>query len=89
MNDMLQGGVLDAMADARLGALLGALHAAPERPWTLDLMATASHISRSAFALRFHRAVGVPLLQYLTGWPQLPNDSSCAHQTRNRRCQQC
>ncbi|TXH57368.1 MAG: AraC family transcriptional regulator [Burkholderiaceae bacterium] len=67
-NDMLQGGVLDAMADDRLSAVLEALHAAPGRQWTLDSMATLSNLSRSAFAQRFAQVVGVPPLLYLTGW---------------------
>ena len=67
-NNMLQGGILDAMADAKLNAVLDALHTAPERQWTLDSMATLSHLSRSAFAQRFAQVVGVPPLLYLTGW---------------------
>lgn len=67
-NNMLQGGVLDAMADPKLNAVLEALHMAPERPWTLDSMATLSNLSRSAFAQRFAQVVGVPPLVYLTGW---------------------
>lgn len=67
-NNMLEGGVLDAMADAKLNVVLEALHMAPERPWTLESMAALSHLSRSAFAQRFAQVVGVPPLVYLTGW---------------------
>lgn len=67
-NDMLQGGVIDAMADDKLYAVLEALHMAPEREWTLEAMATLSHLSRSAFAQRFAQVVGMPPLAYLTGW---------------------
>ncbi len=67
-NDMLHGGILEAMADAKLKGVLEALHAAPERHWTLDSMAKLSHLSRSAFAQRFAQVVGVPPQLYLTGW---------------------
>lgn len=67
-NNMLEGGVLDAMADDKLNIVLEALHMAPERPWTLDSMAALSHLSRSAFAQRFAQVLGVPPLVYLTGW---------------------
>lgn len=67
-NNMLQGGVLDAMVDDKLDAVLEAIHMSPEHPWTLQSMAALSHLSRSAFAQRFTQVVGVPPLVYLTGW---------------------
>lgn len=67
-NDMLQGGVLDAMSDDKLHAVIDALHTAPEREWTLEAMAALAHLSRSAFAQRFAQVVGMPPLAYLTGW---------------------
>ncbi len=65
---LLSGGVLEAMADSRLGAVLSMLHESPEHDWTLDSMADLAHLSRSAFALRFTQVVGVPPLTYLTHW---------------------
>lgn len=67
-NDMLKGGVLDAMADDKLRAVIEALHMAPERNWTLQTMAALARLSRSAFAQRFAQVVGMPPLAYLTGW---------------------
>lgn len=67
-NDMLRGGVIDAMADARLRPVLEAMHTAPERTWTLASMAALSNLSRSAFAQRFAQVVGKPPLAYLTDW---------------------
>ena len=67
-NDLLQGGVIDAMADDRLYAVLEALHMEPKRDWTLEAMAALSHLSRSAFAQRFTLVVGMPPLAYLTSW---------------------
>lgn len=66
--DMLQGGVMDALADDKLYGVMEALHMAPEREWTLESMAAIAHLSRSAFAQRFHQVVGMPPLAYLTGW---------------------
>lgn len=67
-NNLLQGRVIDAMADDKLYTVLEALHMAPEREWTLEAMATLAHLSRSAFAQRFAQIVGMPPLAYLTGW---------------------
>lgn len=67
-NDMLEGGVLDAMSDNKLYAVLEALHLAPEREWTLEAMAQLAHLSRSAFAQRFAQVIGMPPLAYLTHW---------------------
>lgn len=67
-NGMLQGGLIDAMADEKLRTVLEALHMAPELEWTLEAMAALSNLSRSAFAQRFANVVGMPPLAYLTGW---------------------
>ncbi|MGP4114977.1 AraC family transcriptional regulator [Streptomyces sp. 4N509B] len=57
-----------AVGDATIGPALRALHAAPERPWTLAALAREAGVSRSTFAGRFTRLVGEPPLTYLTGW---------------------
>lgn len=67
-NQMLQGGLVDALADDKLRPVIEALHMAPQREWTLDAMASLAHLSRSAFAQRFAQVVGMPPLAYLTGW---------------------
>lgn len=47
---------------------LNAIHESPDHNWTLESMAELAHLSRSAFAQRFTLIMGVPPLEYLTGW---------------------
>ncbi len=61
-------GWLAALPDARIGAALGLMHGAPLRRWTLDSLAQAAGMSRSAFALRFKTLVGSSPLDYLLRW---------------------
>jgi AraC-like DNA-binding protein len=63
-----EAGWLGALADARLGAALRAMHQDMARPWTVDALASAARLSRSAFASRFRRRVGQSPLEYLTRW---------------------
>ena len=56
------------MSDARIGAVLDAIHAEPGQRWTLVLMAGLANLSRSAFAARFTELLGVSPLVYLTRW---------------------
>jgi AraC-like DNA-binding protein len=59
---------LAGLRDPHVGRALGALHCAPARGWTLELLAQAANLSRSAFAERFTQFVGKPPMQYLTDW---------------------
>jgi AraC-like DNA-binding protein len=63
-----EAGWLGALADARLGAALRAMHGDMARPWTVDTLASAAMLSRSAFAMRFRERVGQAPLEYLTRW---------------------
>jgi AraC-like DNA-binding protein len=63
-----QGGWLAALADPRLGPALRAMHKDIARGWTVDSLAEAASLSRSAFALRFRQRVGESPLEYLTRW---------------------
>jgi AraC-like DNA-binding protein len=44
------------------------MHGKVEAPWTVESLAAASGMSRSAFAVRFKKLVGETPLEYLTGW---------------------
>src|SRR5262249_11992052 len=46
-------GLIAALLDARLCKALSAIHADPGRDWTVQSMAEAAGMSRTAFALRF------------------------------------
>ncbi|WP_439663923.1 AraC family transcriptional regulator [Lentzea sp. HUAS TT2] len=61
-------GWLGAQADAVVGPVLKAMHAKPERAWTLALLAKEAGVARTTLASRFARLVGVPPLTYLTEW---------------------
>jgi AraC-like DNA-binding protein len=61
-------GVIAGLADARLSRVLNALHAEPERPWTLDTMALLAGMSRARFAAHFSAALGMPPGEYLGTW---------------------
>jgi AraC-like DNA-binding protein len=61
-------GWLGAQADAVVGPVLKAMHANPERAWTLALLAKEAGVARTTLAGRFAKLVGVPPLTYLTEW---------------------
>jgi AraC-like DNA-binding protein len=51
--------------DPQIGVALSAIHAAPGRAWTVEELARACSMSRSAFAARFVDRVGQPPATYL------------------------
>ncbi|UNO40224.1 AraC family transcriptional regulator [Streptomyces sp. MST-110588] len=57
-----------ALGDEVAGPALRAMHAAPERAWTLPSLAAVAGVSRSTFAKRFQALLGEPPLTYLTEW---------------------
>jgi AraC-like DNA-binding protein len=61
-------GWLRALVDPQIGEALGLIHAKPEEPWTVELLASRVAMSRSAFAARFTQLAGEPPLSYLTRW---------------------
>jgi transcriptional regulator GlxA family with amidase domain len=61
-------GWLAALADAKIGAALVAMHSAPMQQWMLDELAGSAGMSRSAFSLRFKTLVGTSPLDYLLRW---------------------
>lgn len=73
MAEGLRGGVgwLFALADRQMGAAIGAIHEDPAHRWTLQDLAARAGMSRSSFALKFRKTVGVPAMDYLTRWRML------------------
>lgn len=57
-----------AAADPHIGAAIATIHRTPQRPWTVEQLATRSGMSRAAFASRFTKFVGEPPLRYLSRW---------------------
>lgn len=64
-------GWLFALADPRLAAAIGAMHAEPGARWTLPALAAKAGMSRSSFARAFKGTVGTSPLGYLTRWRML------------------
>ncbi|MGE0332070.1 MAG: AraC family transcriptional regulator [Ramlibacter sp.] len=63
-----QTGWLGALQDRRIGRAISLMHRSPAQVWTVESLAQASAMSRSAFAQRFAALVGQGALQYLTQW---------------------
>lgn len=56
------------LRDPGVGRALALLHREPAQPWTLEMLAQRSGMSRSVLAERFHELVGMPPMQYLARW---------------------
>lgn len=63
-----QKGWLAALRDRYVGGAMLKLHADPAHPWTVDELARAVGLSRSALAQRFTELLGQPPMQYLAQW---------------------
>jgi AraC-like DNA-binding protein/mannose-6-phosphate isomerase-like protein (cupin superfamily) len=63
-----QTGWLAGLRDPHVGRALGLIHQSPARPWTVEDLARAVGLSRSALAARFSDLIGTPPMQYLTQW---------------------
>ena len=67
-SEACKNGLLRAIFDPQIGVALKAMHEKVERPWTVESLAAACGMSRSAFAVRFKDLVGETPLEYLTSW---------------------
>jgi AraC-like DNA-binding protein len=61
-------GWLRAIFDPQIGSALSAIHDSVNTPWTVESLAEAAGMSRSAFAARFKELLGQTPLQYVTEW---------------------
>lgn len=61
-------GWLGALSDPDIGHVLTLIHRRVEEPWTVASLAREVNLSRSVFAERFSRLVGMPPMQYVTRW---------------------
>jgi AraC-like DNA-binding protein len=61
-------GWLAAIRDPSIGRALGAIHARPGDPWTLERLAKTARTSRTVFAERFTKIVGMPPARYVATW---------------------
>ncbi len=61
-------GWLGALKDPQIGRAIALIHRDPAHPWTVESLAAAVAMSRSAFAARFTARVGEPAMHYVTRW---------------------
>jgi len=61
-------GPLAGIADPQIGRALAAMHGAPESAWTIEELASEAGMSRTSFAVKFARAIGMTPHHYLTQW---------------------
>lgn len=61
-------GLLTGLADRQVAAALRAMHGDVARQWTVGDLAAVGGASRSAFAARFTRIVGMAPIDYLLSW---------------------
>jgi AraC-like DNA-binding protein len=61
-------GWLRGIFDPQMGAALSAIHDSVNTPWTVESLAEAAGMSRSAFAARFRELLGQSPLEYATEW---------------------
>jgi len=61
-------GFIAALADKHIGNALSKIHEKPSENWSVESLAQAVGMSRSAFAERFSRLVEMTPMSYLTHW---------------------
>jgi AraC-like DNA-binding protein len=61
-------GWLRAIFDPQMGTALSAIHDSVNAPWTVESLAEAAGMSRSAFAARFKALLGQAPLEYVSEW---------------------
>jgi len=61
-------GLLAGLADTKLAKAINAMHAEPEKHWSLEELATKAGMSRARFANSFRTTVGITPGHYLTEW---------------------
>jgi AraC-like DNA-binding protein len=64
----VDSGLLAGMAHPQLARSLVALHAKPAESWSVQTLALAAGMSRSVYAMTFHRVLGTTPAEYLATW---------------------
>ncbi|WP_305855966.1 helix-turn-helix transcriptional regulator [Balneatrix alpica] len=67
-NQVIETGILAALADSKLAKALIAIHQQPGHPWHLLELSKLAGMSRSAFVQQFKAKVGMPPGDYLIRW---------------------
>jgi AraC-like DNA-binding protein len=61
-------GELAGITDPKLSLSMSAMHASPGRKWSVADLAAVAQLSRTLFAERFRKTLGVTPMQYLSAW---------------------
>lgn len=61
-------GYIAALADKYIGKALSAFHKTPDNKWSLETLAKAAGLSRSAFTEKFTQLTGHTPMNYVTRW---------------------
>lgn len=61
-------GWLGALKDKHIGHAIKLIHDKPAHHWSVESLAKEVAMSRSAFAARFTKLIGEPVMQYITQW---------------------
>lgn len=64
----INSGLLMGLSSPQLAKALTAIHESPGEPWTIEQLAKASGMSRTAFAVKFKQLVGQSPAEYLANW---------------------
>lgn len=64
----INSGLLMGLSSPQLAKALTAMHESPGKPWTVEQLAQASGMSRTAFAVKFKQLVGQPPADYVANW---------------------
>jgi len=65
---LVNRGMLAGLAHPRLCRVILAIHAAPQRNWSVEELAELAAMSRSKFSKLFHDWVGMPVGEYVQCW---------------------
>ena len=61
-------GLLASLHDPRLSAAMCAVIESPQQEWSIDALASLTHLSRSAFTTHFSAVVGKAPIEFLRSW---------------------
>jgi len=58
-------GWVQAIKDKNIGRALGKIHQTPNESWTVALLSIQAALSRTVFAERFTKLIGIPPMKYV------------------------
>jgi AraC-like DNA-binding protein len=64
----ISSGLLMGLSSPQLAKALTAMHESPGEPWTVEQLAEAGGMSRTAFAVKFKQLVGQSPAEYVADW---------------------